>query len=101
MIVGTHIDKIKGFGARSTASFVKSIKDMYSNEHEYPTIKAIKFVSCETQFEGTIKNLRDTLYDIASETKLSLGKSTRGGHVKHLAIGLYILIKAPGVMSKS
>ena len=81
MIVGTHIDKIKGFGPRSAAALVKLIEDMYSNEYDYPPIKAIKFVSCVPQFEGTIKNLRDTLYDIASETKLSLGKSTRSGHI--------------------
>ena len=76
VIVGTHIDKIKHFGSRMTASFVKSIKAMYSNENEYPPIKAIKFVSCEDRYENTIKDLRDTLYDIASETKLSLGMST-------------------------
>ena len=80
MIVGTHIDKINSFVAKmtalTTASFVKSIKAMYSNENKYPPIKAIKFVSCEDRFESTIKDLRDTLYDIASEMKLSLGKST-------------------------
>ena len=75
MIVGTHIDKIKNFGPKTTTLFVNSIKEMYSNENEYPPIKAIKFVSCEDRFEGTIKDLRDTLYDIASQTKLSLGKS--------------------------
>lgn len=76
MIVGTHIDKIRHFGRRMTASFVKSIEEMYSDENKYPPIKAIKFVSCEDQHENTIKDLRDTLYDIASETKLSLGMST-------------------------
>lgn len=75
VIVGTHIDKIK-FGPRMEASFVRSIKEMYSNENDYPPIKAIEFVSCEERYENTIKDLRNTLYDIASETKLSLGMST-------------------------
>ena len=55
-------------------SFTKTIKEMYANEHEYPPIKAIRFVSCMEGFESSIRDLRDTLYDIASETKLTLSK---------------------------
>lgn len=75
VIVGTHIDKMKNFGPKNEASFRKSINAMYSNMYKYPEIKAIEFVSCEDGYEKYIKNLRDTLYNIASQTKLSIGKS--------------------------
>lgn len=76
VIVGTHIDKIRRFGDKLRETFTRSIKFMYSNEHKYPPIKAIKFVSCQEKFESYMKDLRDTLYDIASETKLTLSKLT-------------------------
>ena len=74
VIVGTHIDKLRHFGSRTITSFTKLIKDLYSNTHEYPEIKAIKYVSCEDRYEYSIRDLRDTLYDIAADTKLSLSK---------------------------
>ena len=75
VIVGTQIDKMK-FGATVKANFTKSITGLYSDEQTYPPIKAIKFVSCEERYQSSIKDLRDTLYDIASETKLIIGKLT-------------------------
>jgi len=47
---------------------------LYSNDDVYPQIKAIKFVSRNDQFKGLIKDLRNTIYDIASEMKLSISK---------------------------
>ena len=76
VIVGTHIDKMRNFGSKSRVEFTNLINKFYSNAQKYPPIKAIKFVSCQERFEGTIKDLRDTIYDIAAETKLYLGKLT-------------------------
>jgi len=77
VVAGTHIDKVKHF-EREKESYVKRIKDLYNNQHYYPPIKAIKFVSCNVKYkkyELIIKELRDALYDIASAMKLSLGKN--------------------------
>lgn len=74
VIVGTHIDKIKNFGNEFKTSLTKSIETLYSNEDVYPPIKAIEFVSCNDRFEGSIKGLQNTIYDIASEMKLSISK---------------------------
>ena len=73
VIVGTQIDKMK-FGTTSKTYFTKHITSLYSDEQKYPPIKAIKFVSCAERYEGSIKDLRDTVYDIASETKLTISK---------------------------
>ena len=74
VIVGTHIDKMRNFGKKSRTEFTNLINELYSSIQKYPPIKAIKFVSCQERFEDTIKDLQDTIYDIAAETKLFLGK---------------------------
>ena len=76
VVVGTHIDKVKNF-EKGKSFYVKRIEELYNNQHCYPPIKAIKFVSCDLKYksyEMFLKELRDTLYDIASAMKLSLGK---------------------------
>ena len=77
VIVGTHIDKVKHFSKQKRAPYTKRIQELYSNRHWYPTIKAIEFVSCEVKYNKYnkyLKLLRDTLYDIASSMKMSVGK---------------------------
>ena len=76
VVVGTHVDRIKNFD-REKRSYVKRIEELYNNQYCYPPIKAIKFVSCDLKYrkyEMLLKDLRDTLYDMASAMKLSLGK---------------------------
>jgi len=76
IVVGTHVDKIKNF-EREKRSYVKRIEELYNNQYCYPPIRAIKFVSCDLKYrkyEMLLKDLRDTLYDMASAMKLSLSK---------------------------
>ena len=79
MIVGTHIDKVKHFRLEKKEMYTKKIIELYDKKSCYPTIKAIKFVCCDMQSKkyqkhrDKIMELRDTLYDVASEMKLSLG----------------------------
>ena len=77
VVTGTHIDKAKNFEKEKKKLYVKRIEELYSNRYCYPPIKAIKFVSCDVKYkkhEMLMKDLRDTLYDIASAMKLSLSK---------------------------
>ena len=79
MIVGTHIDKVKRFRLEKKKIYTNKIKELYYNKSYYPTIEAIKFVCCDVngkkyeKHKGYITELRDTLYDVASDMKLSLG----------------------------
>lgn len=76
VVVGTHIDKARNY-EKEKRTYVRWIEEMYSNQYCYPPIKAIKFVSCDVKFkkyEILLKELRDTLYDVASAMKLSLSK---------------------------
>ena len=76
VIVGTHIDKVKHFGLEKKEIYTNKIMDLYCNKSYYPTIKEIKFVCCDIsskKYKEYITELRDTLYDVASDMKLSLG----------------------------
>ena len=79
VIVGTHIDKVKHFRLEKRKIYTDKIIELYNKRSWYPTIKAIKFVCCDTKskkyqkHKENITDLRDTLYDAASEMKLSLG----------------------------
>jgi len=76
VVAGTHIDKVKNF-EKGKSLYVKRIEELYNNQYYYPPIKAVKFVSCDVKYksyEMFLKELRDTLYDIASAMKLSLSK---------------------------
>jgi len=76
VVVGTHVDKIKNF-EREKKLFAKRIEELYNNQYCYPPIKAIKFVGCDVKYKRydvLLKDLRDTLYDMASAMKLSLSK---------------------------
>ena len=79
VIVGTHIDKVKRFRLEKKKIYTDKIIELYTKKSCYPTIKAIKFVCCDinskkyTKHKDKITELRDTLYDVASEMKLSLG----------------------------
>ena len=79
VIVGTHIDKVKRFRLEKREIYTNKIIELYDNKSHYPTIKAIKFVCCDInsrkyeKHKEKITELRDTLYDVASEMKLSLG----------------------------
>ena len=80
VIVGTHIDKVKNFRKEKCKLFTNRIKELYEGDRFYPPIKAIKFVCCDVnqkkykQYEHNIVDLRDRLYDVASEIKLSISK---------------------------
>ena len=77
IIVGTHVDKVKHFSKQKRMPYTKRIEELYSNKYWYPTIKAIEFVSCDMKYKKYKKYLnplRDTLYDIASSMKMSVGK---------------------------
>ena len=80
VIVGTHIDQVKNFRKEKCKLFTSRIKQLYEGDHCYPPIRAIKFVCCNVthkkykQYEQNIVDLRDCLYDIASEIKLSISK---------------------------
>ena len=82
VIVGTHIDKVKHFRVEKKKIYTNKIIELYDNNSYYPTIKGIKFVCCDINIkrykdhEGNITELRDTLYDVASDMKLSLGMNT-------------------------
>jgi len=76
VVVGTHIDKVKNFEKEKNLH-VKRIEELYSNRYCYPPINAIKFISCDVRYKKydvLFKDLRDTLYDIASAMKFSLCK---------------------------
>ena len=79
VIVGTHIDKVKHFRLEKKKIYTDKIIELYDERSCYPTIKGIKFVCCDTKskkyqkHKENITDLRDTLYDVASEMKLSLG----------------------------
>ena len=79
VIVGTHIDKVKRFRLEKKEIYTNKIIDLYCNKSYYPTIKAIQFVCCDInskkyeKHKEKITELRYTLYDVASEMKLSLG----------------------------
>ena len=79
MIVGTHIDQVTHFRKEKRKLYTDKIIEMYTGKSWYPTIKAIKYVCCDTNSKKYLKHkekitdLRDTLYDVASEMKLSLG----------------------------
>ena len=82
VIVGTHIDQVKKFRKGKNKQFTARINELYANQLCYPPIKAIKFVCCNVnhkkykRYEQNIVELRDCLYDIASEMKLSISKWT-------------------------
>ena len=79
VIVGTHIDKVKHFRIEKKKIYTDRIVELYGHKSCYPTIKAIKFVCCDItskkyeKHKESVPELRDTLYDVASEMKLSLG----------------------------
>ena len=79
VIVGTHIDKVKRFRLEKKEIYTNKIIELYDNKSYYPTIKGIKFVCCDINSKKYQKHkeytteLRDTLYDVASDMKLSLG----------------------------
>ena len=79
VIVGTHIDKVKHFRLEKKEIYTNKIAELYDNRSYYPTIKGIKFVCCDInspkyhKHKEYITELRDTLYDVASDMKLSLG----------------------------
>ena len=79
VIVGTHIDQVKHFRLEKKKIYTDKINELYSDRFCYPTIKEIKFVCCDIKskkyqkHKENITDLRDTLYDVASEMKLSLG----------------------------
>ena len=80
VIVGTHIDQVKKFKKEKQKQFTSRIMELYGNQHFYPPIKGIKFVCCDVtykkykRYEQNLVELQDCLYDVASETKLSLSK---------------------------
>ena len=80
VIVGTHIDQVKNFRKEKNKVFTSKITELYANHPYYPPIKAIKFVCCDVshkkykKYEQNIVELRDCLYDTASEIKLSLSE---------------------------
>jgi len=91
VIVGTHIDKVKNFRKEKKKIYKDKIIDLYDQKSCYPLIKAIRFVCCDTKskkyqkHKENIIELRNTLYDVASEMKLSLG-------INHVCIHTYIVI---------
>ena len=94
MIAGTHIDKVKHFRIEKKKLYTDKIVEMYGCKSCYPTIKAIKFVCCDIdskkydKHKESIMELRDTLYDVASEMKLSLGTKSFAEH-SYLYTSLY------------
>ena len=80
VIVGTHIDQVKNFKKEKMKQFTRKITELYIDQSCYPPIKGIKFVCCNEnhkkykKYEQNIVQLRDCLYDVASEMKLSLSK---------------------------
>ena len=80
VIVGTHIDQVKNFRKEKHKVFTSKINELYANQSCYPPIKAVTFVCCDVthkkykKYEQNIVELRDSLYDIASEIKLSLSE---------------------------
>ena len=83
VIVGTHVDQVKKFRKEKHKVFTSKINELYTSHSCYPPIKAIKFVCCDVthkkykKYEQNIAELRDCLYDIASEMKLSLSEWIR------------------------
>ena len=79
VIVGTHIDQVAHFRKEKRKLYTDKIIEMYHGRPYYPAIKAIKYVCCDTNSKKYLKHkenitdLRHTLYDVASEMKLSLG----------------------------
>ena len=71
---------MKNFRKEKKNLFVKKIKELYDSQSCYPPIKEIMFVCCDVthkkykKYEQNIMELRDYLYDIASEMKLSLSE---------------------------
>ena len=92
VVVGTHIDKVKKFEKEKNL-YVERIEELYSNQYYYPPIDDVKFISCDVKYkkyDTLFKDLRDTLYDMASAMKISL--SNYNNYAIHVNVLLMILV---------
>jgi len=65
VMVGTHIDLVNNFD--------KKKDNLVDSCQFYPSIKAIKFVSCKGKYKESIEELCYCLYETAGKIKSYLG----------------------------
>ncbi|XP_065916792.1 leucine-rich repeat serine/threonine-protein kinase 1-like isoform X1 [Dysidea avara] len=71
VMVGTHIDLVDNFDKKKD-HLVEIIQGIYSCEF-YPSIRAIKFVSCKGKCNDSVEELIHCLYETAGRIKSYLG----------------------------